>query len=487
MSSLVPERAGGYNGASVSTDQIKQRTISNNQEIFETITSQLEKATSEILVVAAWFTDDTLLHILKTKAEEGLTVQIIVSDNEDNRKLDFDSFPDATANVLKVKNVGYGMMHQKYCVIDRITAIHGSYNWTVNAKKNNQESVIITNHKQTVDELILNFEDIKNRLEEIEEHGLSNSRAIKDHFKNNPDELVIPEREELSKQPIQEVIEERKRQYEEVLDTMIAAEVSHYDRSEIASQGYQRAKSTNGDHQVLPNAFDSVYSAFIAGIDALEDKKNRLLNRIEEQRAKNIQALEAKEELEINSVMVKYETKHQVLSSQITNTKSQIALNEAQVEKLEAQDVHQIETRIAAIKEEVNTEEREFIRPRLKWFELLPAIVINLGLFFYLVLFYSSAAYILMFSELDAKEAKMNGVSILPPEVFNPNALSMAVDKGGTAIPFVLLFVFVPMTLSIIGKLLGTKRIWNTVVIFTGVIVVDAFIAYVVSKSIHEV
>jgi len=268
---------------------------------------------------------------------------------------------------------------------------------------------------------------------------------------------------------------------------MIAAEVSHYNRSEIVSMGYQKARSTNGDHQVLPNAFDSVYSSFIADIDALEDKKNRLLNRIEEQRAKSIQNLEAKQELDINAIIVKYDTKNQILTTQIANSKSQIDLNKAQIERLESHDVQRIEVQVASIKENINIQEREFIRPALKWFELLPAIVINLGLFFYLVLFYSSAAYILMFSKLDAKEAKMSGVSILPPEVFNPNALSMAVDKGGTAIPFILLFVFVPMTLSIIGKILGTKHLLNTSLLFTGVVVVDALIAYVVSESIHEV
>lgn len=481
----VWERKPGLNGSHRQTYEIDQRTISNNQEIFETISRELKEAQQEILVVAAWFTDSDLLRILKEKAEAGLNVQIIVSDNEDNRKLEFDSFPDAESNVLRVKNVGYGMMHQKYCVIDREKAIHGSYNWTVNAKKNNHESVIITNHQQTVDELVKNFENIKQRLKEISELGLEDAKAIKAHFKSSEvseeSEPIEPKRSSV------EVIDQRKRDYEQILDTMIAAEVSHYNRSEIAAQGYELAKTTNGDYQILGNAFDSVYSSFIADIDALEDKKHRLLNRIDEQRSKNIQSLKENQELEINSISKKYETKEQVQQAQVATSKVLIEQNESKIDKYQTQELVEIQEQIDFYKEEINKQERDFITPGIKWFELIPAVIINLGLFIYLFLFYSSAAYILMFSELDAKEEQLRGDTSLPPEVFNPNALGMALDKGGTAILFILLFVFVPMTLAIVGRLKGSKKGLPEWSVWVLILVVDAFIAFVVSKSIHEV
>ena len=373
----VWERKPGLNGNHRQTSEIDQRTISNNQEIFETISRELKEAQQEILVVAAWFTDPSLFELLKEQAENGLNVQIIIADNDDNKRIDFDRLPDSEHNVLRVKNVGYGIMNQKYCVIDRQIAIHGSYNWTINAKKSNHESVIITNHQQTVDELVKNFENIKQRLKEISELGLDDAKAIKAHFKSSE---VLEETEPVeSKRSSVEVIDQRKRDYEQILDTMIAAEVSHYNRSEIAAQGYELAKTTNGDYQILGNAFDSVYSSFIADIDALEDKKHRLLNRIDEQRSKNIQSLKENQELEINSIIRKYETRAQVLNGQMASSKVLMEQNDSKIEKCQTQELEEIQSQIAYCKEEINKEERDFITPGIKWFELIPGIIINFG------------------------------------------------------------------------------------------------------------
>ena len=110
----VWERKPGLNGNHRQTSEIDQRTISNNQEIFETISRELKEAQQEILVVAAWFTDPSLFELLKEQAENGLNVQIIIADNDDNKRIDFDRLPDSEHNVLRVKNVGYGIMNQKY-------------------------------------------------------------------------------------------------------------------------------------------------------------------------------------------------------------------------------------------------------------------------------------------------------------------------------------------------------------------------------------
>lgn len=93
----------------------------------------------------AWFTDDELFDILIDKANQGVVVSVIVADHSDNEKLNFDLLNHIpTGEVIKIKNVGYGMMHQKFCIIDRKIVINGSYNWSKNAK-NNHENVIVTN------------------------------------------------------------------------------------------------------------------------------------------------------------------------------------------------------------------------------------------------------------------------------------------------------------------------------------------------------
>src|SRR5690606_12959957 len=83
--------------------------------------------------------------------------------NPENEKLPFSTLQGGPNSVLKVKNVGYGMMHQKFCIIDGNRALHGSYNWSVNARNNNHESIITTNHPETVKSLIDTFYQIKEK------------------------------------------------------------------------------------------------------------------------------------------------------------------------------------------------------------------------------------------------------------------------------------------------------------------------------------
>jgi phosphatidylserine/phosphatidylglycerophosphate/cardiolipin synthase-like enzyme len=98
---------------------LNQQVLHDNKEIYARIESELRNATSQILVAASWFTDDELFDILLLKLSEGIQIELIIADNQENEKLDFSLLSAKGAEVLKIKNVGYGMMHQKFCVIDR--------------------------------------------------------------------------------------------------------------------------------------------------------------------------------------------------------------------------------------------------------------------------------------------------------------------------------------------------------------------------------
>src|SRR5690606_39101255 len=101
--------------------------------------------------------DQDLYDILVRKVNEGVKVEVVLSDNQENNRLPFDELERIGALILRVKASGYGIMNQKFCIIDHSFALHGSYNWTVNARKNNNESIIATNHRPTVESLIQAF------------------------------------------------------------------------------------------------------------------------------------------------------------------------------------------------------------------------------------------------------------------------------------------------------------------------------------------
>ncbi|RZL34404.1 MAG: hypothetical protein EOO96_09885, partial [Pedobacter sp.] len=233
---------------------LDQQVLHDNKEIYARIESELKNAQTEILVAASWFTDNELFEILLEKISQGLKVELIIADNQENEKLDFNLLATKGATVIKIKNVGFGMMHQKFCVVDKRIALHGSYNWSINAKKNNHESIIATDHKETVESLIINFNNIKGKAISLQTGS------------DLPDNLTAPIQKNIK--PINESLIV-KSEYEKVLDSMIASEVGSFNRDNLRKQGFDRSQSNNGDHNVLDKALDTLYNGFINDIDVI--------------------------------------------------------------------------------------------------------------------------------------------------------------------------------------------------------------------------
>lgn len=119
--------------------------------IKSTIIEYLEDATYSILIIMAWLTDDDLLNILVKKQKEGVNIQIILDDNEDNNAamkpypLKYNKCKVTRDNQKNTNNKKKNYEHKKLCIIDFYTVIHGSYNWSDNANYNNEEICIIQN------------------------------------------------------------------------------------------------------------------------------------------------------------------------------------------------------------------------------------------------------------------------------------------------------------------------------------------------------
>jgi hypothetical protein len=452
--------------------QINQEVLHDNKEIFNRIEAELKKAEFEIQVASAWFTDDVLFDILLDQLAKGVKVEVIIADNSENEKLDFPILISKGATVLKIKNVGYGMMHQKFCIIDRKKALHGSYNWSNNAKNNNHESIIVTDHKETVESLINNFNNIRERAKAI----LSGDDI--------PIDRSYPEIKKLK--PIEDS-HSFKTEYEKVLDSMIAAEVSSFNRETLRQQGYDRSKSNNGDHQVLNKALDTLYNGFINDIDVIEDKKRRLLTKIDEQKAKSDSILKEKCELQIATINEENEILQNNLDNKIISVKSDLLIGEAAISQIKQNEIPHLKTKVDEIETVIKESQLEFVKPGIKWFEASTITFIGVGLFLYLVMFYSSAAYILLFSEADALLASKISSDPVPLQVFDSKALSKAWDRGFGALIFILFFVLIPLTFSVLSRIMKNKKLANWLTYTIGVVVIDTAIAIKVTKAIVKV
>lgn len=483
------------NGRQYVAGDIEQVVLDTNEAIFDRIVRDLRNAHSEILVATAWFTDKDLFELLLLRVRDGIKVEIIIADNQENYKLPFEQLTNAGATVLRVKNVGYGIMHQKFCIIDRKTALYGSYNWSVNARKNNHESIMSTNHTATVETLLKTFLNIKEKAL-ITNSTVTSTKNTKKWFnkllgigRRTKDKLLNTkaEQDDNGNKPNEEshsiVI---KSEYETILDSMIAAEIGDFDRTIVREHGYNRAKLNNGDSQVLDKSLDSLYSMFINDINVVEDKKKRLLAKIEDQRAKNLGYIDEHLTLKINSIETEFALNSENIKSAISDTKSKITNKNSEITRIKDEKIKSLQLKNQAIEAEIKEAERSFIKPSIKIYELIPEIILASVLLVYLIFFYSSAAYILLFSKLDALNAYNAGNTLPPAEVYNPNAFILAKVHGGTTLAIILLFVVVPISFAILGRHIKNK-IWGFILsIILGVFIIDATIAYKVTHAIYE-
>jgi hypothetical protein len=473
-------------------------------DIYSNLKRVLEESRNEILVASAWFTDNDLYDLLCEKVSTGLSVKIIISDHEDNKRLDFNYLISLGASVKIIPKNGRGMMHDKFCVIDNKIAISGSYNWTFNARKNNSESVICTQDLHTVKSFREKFLKMMQKEEISVIPGENMKRGLMNFLRkpfrtNTKKETKAVEDSSINIESISNLLP--KDEFEQNLDLIISSEASDFDRDVLNKRGYDLAKKNHGDSKIIFKALDSIYSIFVYEIDIIEEKKQKLIAKINEYKIKTVNLLKSKSLLEQNAVESKCNTDKEEVNRKIDGLKVGIDTNSKTISDINDVRKKQKQGRIEQFKNEILQHEREFVKPKINVIDVVSNGLISFGLLIYLFFFYSSAGYILLYSVQDAKLAQDLGKPLAIQEVFNPKALSLAYDKGISAFIFIMLFVFIPLGCALFSS--SIKRIE-----FTGksnwfirrgidilhffkkyslVILLDGFIAYKVAYAIHEV
>jgi len=113
------------------------------EEIQSQIIEQIEYSRFMIWIAVAWFTDKVIFNKLLDKKDQGVNIQLIINDDQINdlSKLNYEKEFETyrIPKSSKYENI----MHNKFCIIDLSTVIHGSYNWTKKAKYNDETVEVI--------------------------------------------------------------------------------------------------------------------------------------------------------------------------------------------------------------------------------------------------------------------------------------------------------------------------------------------------------
>jgi Phosphatidylserine/phosphatidylglycerophosphate/cardiolipin synthases and related enzymes len=120
-------------------------------DIQKRIIDEIRDAKYVIWIAMAWFNNEVIYKELLKKKAEGLSIVIIIDRNEINANAKFDLFKNFEAYSMKMPTKFNNTMHNKFCIIDLKTVIHGTFNWT-NAANFNAETIDVTNDDRALAE-----------------------------------------------------------------------------------------------------------------------------------------------------------------------------------------------------------------------------------------------------------------------------------------------------------------------------------------------
>ena len=112
--------------------------------------SELQRAQREILVAVFAFTSHEIALALVQAKRRGIKV-LVVLDQKFDRENDYSKGSFLKEKGLQVRRVSgltkgenrWGLMHQKFAVIDSNVVLTGSYNWTASAENYNAENLLL--------------------------------------------------------------------------------------------------------------------------------------------------------------------------------------------------------------------------------------------------------------------------------------------------------------------------------------------------------
>lgn len=130
------------------------------EEIQDQIIEQIESARFTIWIAVAWFTDKLIYKKLLEKREQGVNIQLIINDDEINDQAKLNYEKEFETYRIPKHGKHENIMHNKFCIIDLTTVIHGSYNWT-NKARYNHETVEVIHSREAAEQFAEQFIKLK--------------------------------------------------------------------------------------------------------------------------------------------------------------------------------------------------------------------------------------------------------------------------------------------------------------------------------------
>ena len=443
--------------------------ITNGTEIKQRIISEITKATDNVYVAVAWFTDRDIANAIINAKNRNVVVDIILSSNANNEEV---------TRMLKGANISVhafdtgdtrGLMHHKFCLFDNKISINGSFNFSYNASKNNVENIVVSDDTSLYAQFLTEFEQLK--------YNIDNQIALT--ATNQLPEIKNPQ-----VQPIN-IVDTFAQQLHNLLYSSAQINAEEYKR-----KGYETSKKSQGSIDIFRTEYNNIEEEIksFATDDGLTNKKNILTSNISNAYESAKSNLEAEKQEKIATAKKDNELEKRQTTDKITGIQQEKSILESGNQNTGEKGLLQINKEIEKNKLEKKALEQSFIvKPFWNLGTTLSTLFLVI-LTFYLSFFFASAIYKVLFEYNIIQNSMEAGVRPGLPELFDANAIVKIFRLKGVFFGFVGLIFFVfPVALSNI-KLFGSKnKLVNGLMFWGGLLIFDVIVAAMIAKNTDEI
>lgn len=439
-----------------------EQVITDGHACKAKIIESISQAKTTIKVAMAYFTDKEIADELISARQKGIEVNIVLSNDTTNYEIR-DRLKGKVSLVIYETN-GRGIMHHKFCIIDNSLLLHGSYNYTYNATKNNQESLNITDSYNLISEYSNIFDT------------LTKDATVTNIYLN----------EKPIFQPTQD--DNYLEKFTEQLKNHISQIFDDFNHNEIVEEGRKLAEENLGAESVFLTYLDTSLARVNTKLSQEDHTKTLVKTKMTASLEKAVESNSKDLESDLNLLNNYCNEKKSIFQVQIDTLKNRVKEKQEDYNKINA-DASKVKANITELTDEIDNLDRQIVVRSFWTFPTVLKLFLTTLFFLYLSLFFSSAIWKIFFEEVEVLKLLSRGITPESPPLFDANALMKIFSKKGVFYGAIAaLFFLVPVLLTSI-KLLSNKNKFIEIAVgwIIGIFAIDVVVAILISQHTFEI
>ncbi|MCE2743625.1 MAG: phospholipase D-like domain-containing protein, partial [Fluviicola sp.] len=366
-----------------------------------------------------------------------------------------------------------GLMHHKFCLIDNVISINGSYNYTYNASNNNVENIQVSDDINIYRQWLAEFQRLKYKIDHPIDVNINTSNLMEQNNINtrtiHPNNIADTFSQQLSN---------------------IIYATANMNTENYRKQGYEDSKSKSGNIDIFSTNFSEIKEQIktFATDDTLNSKKSVIIQKIDSALENKKAELEIDKQNELRSIKSNHDIEIRQMNTKITDLKGEKSIFESGSLNTGEKGLLQINNDIEKNRLERNSLESALVIKRFWTAGTIFKMVGLIILVFYLSMFFASAMYKVFFEGNIIRNSLEAGVNPGLPQIVDANAILKIFTTQGALFGIMALFFFlIPVLLSNL-KLIGSKKEWvNSLCFWVGILVFDIVVSIMVAMNSDEI